>query len=424
MLTLTGCDVGPRSWSTEALYSYQRKSIDFAEGRRHTILAHDPGLGKSAIAIHASEPPVLVLCPASLVVNWRREVEKWRPEVSGDTRILSYASPKLPAIRPRHWSTVVVDECHFIKNPDANRTRLACRLLRHAKKSLALSGTLVPNRPIELWPLLYAMGITEMSYVDFAFRFAAAYENEWHDLDVRGSSNEDELRELLAPHCIRYTKEQALPELPDLTWRVIALDLPLGSREKDFSLEDLVRMREQVAFEAMSEVLHEHGIRKLPLVVEHVRTLMESLQKVIVFAHHRDVIAALAGALEEFHPVTVIGGQSRRRRQVAVDRFQKPSSSARLLIGQLEAAGVGHNMTAASHVVFAEGSWVPSVLKQAADRAHRIGTRKNVTADLLTITGSIDEHMLRRALEKQEVIDKIVPTSLFTSDETSAILYS
>jgi SWI/SNF-related matrix-associated actin-dependent regulator 1 of chromatin subfamily A len=111
---------------------------------------------------------------------------------------------------------------------------------------------------------------------------------------------------------------------------------------------------------------------------------------------------------------------------VAVDRFQDPTSKTRVFLGQTEAAGVGLNLTAASHVVFAEGSWVPSTLEQAADRAHRIGTKKNVTADLLTISGSIDEHMLRRALEKRKVVDQIMPQNEpFTPGGRRArILYS
>ncbi len=380
------------------------------------------------IAVLASELPALVISPASLMINWRREVEKWRPGQSGKFDIVSYADPKLDRIQASAYKTVIPDECHFVKNPLAKRSKLTCGLIRRIGKegrAFALSGTPVPNRPIELWPLLYSMRITDLSYADFAFKFAAAYENEWHELDVRGASNLPELRDLVAPHMIRFTKRQVMPELPPKTWRVMALDLPIDDREKEWSLEDVRRMDPGVAFEAMSDVLHMHGVRKIPLVAEHVENLLTSVPKVLLFAHHRDVIAGLAGKLKQYGPVTVMGGQTTARKQAAVDAFQDPDSRTRLLIGQLQAAGVGHNLTASSHVVFAEGSWVPSDLEQGADRCHRIGTTNNVTADLLTISGSIDEHMLRRALEKLDVVNKIVPESRFTlDDECTRILYS
>jgi len=381
------------------------------------------------VSILAADLPALVVAPASVKINWRREIETWRRRSTRAWDVVSYADSNLDQVDPRQYKTLVVDEVHYVKNPEAKRSRLVCGLIRKVGKKgrvFALSGTLVPNRPIELWPLLYAMRVTRRSFAGFALKFAAAYENEWGELDVRGASNLPRLRRLLRPHCLRYRKGDVLPELPDKTWRVMALDLPVPSREKDFSLRDLRRMREPVAFEAMSDVLKLHGQRKVPLAAQHVKDLLEAVPKVILFAHHRDVIHALAGELKRYHPVMVMGGQTPRRRQAAVDRFQEQGSRTRLFIGQVEAAGVGLNLTAASHVVFAEASWVPSTLEQAADRAHRIGSTGNVTVDLLTISGSIDEHMLRRALEKKEVVDQVVPENHpFTPDEVGArILYS
>lgn len=394
-----------------ALRRYQDESVEFQRARRCSILGHEPGLGKSAISIVAADLPALVICPASLMINWEREVELWRPRAIDGFRMVSYAYPELEDLEWRGYKTLIVDEVHYIKNPEALRSRLVCGLIRRMGRRgrvFALSGTIMPNRPIELWALLYAMEITDLEWVDFAFRYADAWEDERYELNVSGASNVDELRELLEPHCLRFTKRDVLPELPDKTWRVVALDLPVDEREKEFSLRDLRRMDEMVAFEALSDVLHLHGQRKIPLVVEHVRDLMESVNKVIVFGHHRDVITALAGAFKEYGPEIVMGGQSRKRKQLSIDRFQERSAS-RLLIGQIQAAGHGHNLTAASHVVFAEGTWVPGDLEQAADRAHRIGTKGNVTVDLLTIHRSIDEHMIHRALEKQGVIDLVVP---------------
>lgn len=365
------------------------------------------------IAVLAADLPALVVCPASVKVHWKREVARWRPDARGRVRVLSYADRRLAWARPDYYRTVIVDEAHYVKNHESRRSALVCRLLRQVGdrgRVFALSGTLVPNRPIELWALLFAMRITDLPYEDFAYRYASAHLNEWYDLDVRGASNLPELREMLAPHCLRYTKTDVLPELPEKTWRVIALDLPRDRCEKEFSLDDLVKMRESVAFEAMSDILHLHGQRKVPLILEHVRNLLEHERKVVLFAHHRDVIDNLEAGLKEFRPVTVTGSLRPVRRQAAVDRFRR-STGCRVFIGQGQAAGTGTDglQGVTGRMVIAEGSWVPGDLEQWSDRIHRIGTRHPVEIDLLTIEGSIDEHMLRRALQKQGVIDQIVP---------------
>ena len=165
-----------------------------------------------------------------------------------------------------------------------------------------------------------------------------------------------------------------------------------------------------MAFEALSDVLQLAGIRKIPRAVEYIDTALAYSRKVVVFAHHREVIAQLVEKLAPYHPVTLTGGMSTRRKQGAVEAFQS-DDRVRVIVGQGEAMGVGHTLTAASHVIMVEGSWVPGDLEQRADRCHRIGQKDNVTVDILTISGSIDEHMTRRAIQKQETIDAIVPVS-------------
>jgi SNF2 family DNA or RNA helicase len=278
-------------------------------------------------------------------------------------------------------------------------------------KTISLSGTLVPNRPIELWPLMYATRMTSMKYEDFAYRYANAFVDDWGDLDVTGSSNEDELRAILAPHAIRFLKEDVLSNLPTKTFRVYAMDLPIGEQEKQYSIKDLRRSRDPVALEAMSVILREHGERKLPLVVDHCKEAMEEEDKIVVFAHHRDLIEQLKQKLCLGKPVVLQGGMTDAEKDRAVQRF-RTDPECKVFIGQIQAAGVGIDglQDVCSRVIFAEGSWVPSDIQQASDRCHRHGQTSNVLVDLLTVHGSIDEHMLRRTLEKQRVVDQVVPT--------------
>lgn len=402
--------VGLPNLSRPRLREYQEETVEFVRSRRRSIVAHEPGLGKTACAIVAADLPCLVLCPAHLKVNWRREAERWRPEGADKFRIESYAFPGLRRLRAESFATVVADEAHYLKNPEARRARLACRLLRRAPRAVAMSGTPMPSRPIELWTLLYALRATELSWVEYAFRYCGAYENEWNEIDARGATRLRELRRIVRPLMIRREKSQVLSELPPKQWSVVALDLPVDSREKDFDLLDLDRRHLGVPLEALSAVMREHGLRKLAAAEEHCRSLLEGgARKLVVFAHHRDVVLTLAQRLSEFGSVAVLGGQLHARKQAAVDRFQR-GRRTRVFVGQVTAAGVGWDLTAASHVVFAEASWVPAVLDQAADRCHRIGSSEGqpVQVDLLTIHRSVDELQLRRCLEKLEVTSQVV----------------
>ena len=393
-----------------SLYPYQSDTVEFVRARRHSIIAHQPGLGKTACAIVAADLPALVICPASLVPNWRREIDLWRPESAHLFSVLSYSDRSLGVLSPgntaRLFRTLIADEAHYLKSRGANRTERVCDLIRAVDKSIALSGTILPNRPIELWPLLHATGITDKAFYPFARRYADSWKAPW-GIDVSGSSNESELRALLEPHLIRYSKAQVLPHLPPKTWNVIALDLPRPRQERRFSLDELSALDESIAFEALSDVLRLWGERKTPRAVEFITSALESEAKLVVFAHHREVVGNLAAALAEFNPVTILGGTTPAAKQRAVDAFQT-DPECRVIVGQNVAMGVGHTLTAASHVVIVEGSWVPGDLEQMGDRCHRIGQRDNVTVDVLTISGSIDEAMLRRALEKQAVIDQII----------------
>lgn len=346
----------------------------------------------------------------------------WRPEAAHLFTVVSYSERHLGTLgldaMATLYKTVIVDEVHYVKSPKATRSKLVCGLIAgigRRGKAIALSGTIVPNRPIELWPLLNAMGITSKGLVPFGRRYADAWlapfgpkgKKVWQ---LDGSSNEAELRALLAPHTIRYTKAQVMPELPPKTWRVIALDLPAPRQEKAFDLASLRALDESLAFEALSDVLKMHGERKVPRTLEYIENQLADNPKVVIFGHHREVVGQLTEKLGAYHPVKILGGMSHKAKQLAVDTFQR-DPECRVIVGQNVAMGVGHTLTAASHVVIAEGSWVPGDLEQMGDRCHRIGQRDNVTVDLMTISGSIDEHMLHRALSKQETVDAVVPVT-------------
>jgi len=225
---------------------------------------------------------------------------------------------------------------------------------------------------------------------------------------------------LLSPVMLRLTKAQVLPELPEKTWRVVELDLPIDKREKQFSIEEIERHPDPVAFEALPDILHMNAQRKLPLAIQHIQDVLESTDKVVVFAHHTDIVNGLLSGLTAYKPVRVVGADSPEARQAAVDRFQS-DPECRVFVGNIKAAGVGLTLTAASHVIFLEASWTPADLLQCADRCHRIGQQNPVLAEILTIYQSIDAQMLHSALGKMHVINAIIKETPMTTLNNAAV---
>lgn len=401
------------------LYKHQVQAIEWLGQRPKAILALDMGLGKTCVSSLDLSVPALVVCPASLKLNWQAELAMWRPELSVqvvrspkdpikglDVTIVNYdILGKLDLPTP---TTLIVDEAHYIKNYKAKRTKLLMSLIKATPNVSLLTGTPIVNRPIELWTLLYSIGATKLGYFEFGMRFCAGWKTPWDTYDFSGSSRKGELIKVLEPFMLRMTKEECI-DLPSKTYRIIALDLSVDKREKQFS-QDQIDTPDSIPFEAISDIRRLNAERKLDQSISYIKDCLEQTDKIVVFAHHTHIIDGLMDALKEFEPVMVTGSVKNEDRHVAVQTFQN-NPKCRVFVGNIKAAGVGLTLTAASHVVFVEAPWSPADLQQAADRCHRIGQQNNVTIDLLTITGSIDEIILHKILTKMDVIDSVIKES-------------
>jgi SWI/SNF-related matrix-associated actin-dependent regulator 1 of chromatin subfamily A len=447
-----------------AYLPYQRAGIAIALARPAVLFGDEMGLGKTIqfIGLLNADPTlkrVLIVCPASLRLNWKRELAKWlvremtiaiatpqscHPLYSDITivnyDILSKLSAKLHSV---DWDAICCDEAHYLKNPEAKRTQAIVGKEKKgqveaepikARKRVFLTGTPIPNRPIEGWPLFHYLDPVEFkSFFGYAKRYAAAASNGY-GWDFSGSSNLPELQDKLrASIMIRRLKADVLKELPAKRRSVIeiqaedvdcvSLEQEAWQRHEDAMLtmrtavelakasddpqdyKDAVdRLKEaaQASFTEMSQLRHDTAVAKIPYVIEHLRNVTENGAKVVVFAHHHDVIEAIA---KEFGSaaVTVYGATPMIERQQSVDRFQTDPSCL-VFVGGILAAGVGLTLTAASHVVFAELDWVPGNVTQAEDRCHRIGQHDMVLVEHLVLEGSLDARMAHILVAKQEVI--------------------
>lgn len=402
-----------------ALYNYQREAVSWLAARPKAFLALDQGLGKTCVSCVDAVAPVLVICPATLKINWAREFAMWRPDLkvqvignakesidrTCDVHIVNYDI--VHKVQLAEHNTLICDESHYLKSMTAKRTKFCAKLVKSAPRVRLLSGTPVVNRPIELYPMLRAIGGTKLDYINFGRRYCAGWQTPWGSFDVSGASNLEELYTRLKDVMHRVTKETALPELPPKTYRIVEFDLALSSKEKQLIASMIEKPKYTVPFEAIPDILKLNAERKLPLVIEHIKNVLQHEQKVVVFGWHSDIISALYDALHETYGcVKVVGGVSQVKRQEAVDEFQR--GDARVFLGNIRAAGVGLTLTAANYVIFAETTWTPAELHQAADRCHRIGQSRHVQVDILTIEKSIDAMQLHSILRKTKIINQII----------------
>ena len=411
---------------------YQRAGIAYAIKRSSTLIGDEMGLGKTIQAIgviNATAPKtVLVVCPASLKINWKNEMTKWlvadrdiqivngggeQIPANPDVIIINYdvLSKHKDAINARTWDLVIMDEAHYIKNNTAARTKVAVGI--KANRKVVLTGTPITNRPIELQPIAgYLDPVTFGNYFKFGVRYAGAHQinigrkTVW---DFNGSSNLDELQRVLRQSfMIRRKKDEVLKELPEKVRQIIVLPNSDYSDQikKEFeTLADAVdeTSSEDIEFEQMSGVRHETALAKVNDVVTHVAAIDH---QVVVMAHHKDVVDGIKAGLEAAGKsvVTLTGDCNQAHRQNSVETFQ--AGNADVFIGTIGAAGVGITLTSASHVVFAELDWVPGNMSQAEDRCHRIGQDSSVLVQHLVVDGSIDARLAQVLVGKQRVLDK------------------
>ena len=356
------------------------------------------------------------------------------------------------------WPLLIIDESHALKNPKAARTRhcLGGRFKHNgewvkvapipADRILMLTGTPILNRTAELWSTLSALDPERWrSWKYYVTRYCAAFQEEIYTKgkgrrkklvwNTSGASHLEELAEILhSTVMIRKTKAQVLPELPEKRRQIIEfpangaagiVQAELNAWEGHQKTEELLTARataalladdhagyreaveslkeaRSVAFTEMSKVRHEVAQAKLPQVIDHLGNVLESIGKLVVFAHHKDIIASIAAEFDG--SVTLTGSTSMLKRQEVVDRFQD-DPRCRLFVGNTKAAGLGITLTAASHVCFAELDWTPAIISQAEDRCHRIGQRNSVLIQHLVLEKSLDSKMAQMLVEKQQVIN-------------------
>ena len=431
------------------LFTHQKEGVEFLKKRAGAILGDEMGLGKTRQAIVAlgrvSDHLNVIVCPASLKLNWEREIKMVYPEdevyVDGD--IIGFLESNAAWLvvnydQLKKWGGVLIekkyclvgDEAHYIKGRSL-RSRLFLKLADEAERVYLLTGTPILNRPIELYNLLKAIKhpITKTkrtgkdNWWGFALRYCGAHRITLGNtgksfLDIRGATHLDELKEKISDSFLRRTKDKVL-DLPPKIEQMILIELSKDWQKKyDSAFDDYIKFlrdnpiegkiidnvilaRHLVEIQKLKQVCSE---AKIDAIKEDVESMLDASESVVIFTQYRQTLKTLVSAFPG--SVSIDGSDSMESRQEAVDLFQ--SGASRVFIGNIKAAGIGITLTRSSNVVFADLDWTPAVHDQAADRCHRIGQTGTVNVRYYVTRGTIEEDIMEMLDKKRKIIEKVL----------------
>eukprot|EP00002_Diphylleia_rotans_P033428 TRINITY_DN7108_c0_g1_i8.p1 TRINITY_DN7108_c0_g1~~TRINITY_DN7108_c0_g1_i8.p1 ORF type:complete len:619 (+),score=98.50 TRINITY_DN7108_c0_g1_i8:865-2721(+) len=390
------------------------------------------------------EWPVLVVCPSSLRFKWKKEFLDWCDNIAEDEIGIILSRSDEPTdkkvvitsydmllrtdryFEENRFQIVVADESHYIKSTTAKRTNKIMPLLSRSRRAILLSGTPALSRPIELYPQLQSLFPNIFfNAKEFALRYCAAHEGPF-GWDFTGSSNLEELNCLLSETLmIRRKKSEVLLELPPKERQKVLIDIALGEEYsrlmKEFSQTS---MPDSTTFKGplISRLYMMTGVAKVHYICQYLQDVLKEHQKVVLFAHHKEVMDMMGEKLQkqEISFVRIDGTTNAIARQDIVNQF-KEVDSIRLALLSVTAAGTGLDFTRASIVLFAELHWTPGILAQAEDRAHRLGQQGAVQIKYLLGRKSLDEKIWPMIEHKLDVVSKAIDSETQQENFASTI---
>lgn len=405
------------------LRRYQEWGVKYALHQKRILLGDEMGLGKTvqAIAVMVSQRNTgahhfVVVCPASVLTNWCREIEKmsdlpvtrvhgpsrdqalqhWKE--NGGVAVTTYETTEYFILNEKYkFSTLVVDEAHYIKNNDAQRTKNVKKLCGHAENIMFMTGTALENKVSEMVSLmevlspLVARSVRGMEFL----------------------SSAPEFREKVAPVYYRRRREDVLKELPELIentdWCTMG-NVEETEYNKAVMSGNFANAR-RVSWN-VADLKHSSKASRLLEIVEEAQ---EDGRKIIVFSFFLDTIQKVTELLGTRCTEPINGSVAPQRRQEIVDEFNKAPAGT-VLVAQIQSGGTGLNIQSASVVVLCEPQFKPSIENQAISRAYRMGQTRNVLVHRLLCDETVDERITELLKNKQEIFDAFADESSVGSE--------
>ena len=434
--------------------SHQKEAIQKLVENKKFILADDMGLGKTTstiiAALEAGSKKVLIICPATLKINWKREIENYSDKsvyiaegknfsTDSDFVIINYDiiknfhDPKKKddsQVLLANFDLVIIDEAHYIKNAQAQRTKLINDIVKNVDRLWLLTGTPMTSRPIDYFNLLSLVDSpVAKNWMAYVIRYCEGYQFKvgprkvWN---VMGASNLEELRDRTLGLTLRRLKENVL-DLPDKI--ITPVYLRLKSNQYEAVMGEYYDWYDKnpdesksltVQFSKLTKVRQIIADEKIAQTIEIAENIIEQDKKVIIFCNFTDSLNKIT---EHFGKTAVKldGSMSKAERQYSVDQFQE-NPKVKVFVGNIKAAGVGITLTAAEAVVMNDLSFLPSDHAQAEDRAYRYGQKNNVLVYYPIFENTIEGIIYDILNNKKLVISTVMGDNQNPADAAEEIL--
>jgi len=441
-------------YSKRPLLSHQKEAIQKLLENKKFILADDMGLGKTTssivAALESGAKKILIICPATLKINWKREIENYSDRsifiaegkqfsTEHDFVIINYDIIKNfhddkkkdeSQILGANFDLVVIDEAHYIKNAQAQRTKLINDFVKKIDRLWLLTGTPLTSRPIDYYNLLSLIDSpVAKNWMAYVIRYCQGYQFKvgprkvWN---VMGASNLEELRDRTSGLTLRRLKEDVL-DLPDKI--ITPIYLRLKSKEYEEVMGEYYNWYEKnpeesksltVQFTKLTKVRQIIANEKITQTIELAENILEQDKKVIIFCNFTE---SLNKIVEHFgkSAVKVDGSMSKTERQHSVDEFQD-NPKVKVFVGNIKAAGVGLTLTSAEAVIMNDLSFLPSDHSQSEDRAYRYGQKNNVLVYYPIFENTIEGIIYDILNAKKQVISTVMGDNVNSADYAEEIL--
>jgi SWI/SNF-related matrix-associated actin-dependent regulator 1 of chromatin subfamily A len=441
-------------YSNRPPLEHQKEAIQKLVENKKFILADDMGLGKTTstiiAALETGAKKILIICPATLKINWKREIENYSDRsifisegkqfsTENDFVIVNYDiiknfhDPKKKdesLILMSKFDLIIIDEAHYIKNAQAQRTKLINDITKSVDRLWLLTGTPMTSRPIDYFNLLSLIDSpVAKNWMAYVIRYCAGFQFKvgprkiWN---VQGASNLEELRDRTVGLTLRRLKENVL-DLPDKI--ITPVYLRLKSKVYEEVMGDYYNWYEKnpeesksltVQFTKLTKVRQIIADEKIAQTIEIAENIIEQDKKVIIFCNFTDSLNKIT---EHFGKAAVKldGSMSKVERQFSVDQFQE-NEKVKVFVGNIKAAGVGITLTSAEAVIFNDLSFLPSDHAQAEDRAYRYGQKNNVLVYYPIFENTIEGIIYDILHNKKQVIATVMGDNQNTADAAEEIL--
>ena len=436
-----------------SLFPFQHEGVEFLCEHKASFLADEMGLGKTVQVIaytNIIKPKlILIICPSALKINWAVEFQKFSTNnystkiiftskntvEANDTLIIaSYdiVARNIEKFTSIQFDLIVIDESHYIKDFKTKRCKSVLKL--NSELKIALTGTPILNKPIEIFETLKWLDPTIFPcFLTFARRYCSNIKSYGSYLieEWSGAQNLDELNQILNDTILlRRRKIDVLPQLPEKTRQIIKIE-GLSSAKKEqyaelFEKIEKISKEQDNKKEKVDEFIkilaierHKLGVEKVRYTIKYVEDVLCTTNKVVIFAHHLDVLDLLNEYLQKsgIECVNFTGRMKPMEKQTSIERFQN-DENVRVFLATIRTASVGITLTAANTVIFHELDFTPGLMIQAEDRVHRIGQKQNVLIQHIVFDGGVDSILARILLRKQAIFNQLFNENATVLDTT------